>query len=309
MNEADFIAALRTLPLHPGAQDLRDDCAVIEFGGETLVLTHDAIAEGVHYLPGTDPYYVAWKLVAASLSDLAAKGAEPVGVLVSASLTDGAERFVEGLGAILSEYAVPLLGGDTIRPAHSPVFGCTAIGRATTRPVPLRTGARPGDRLFLAGELGAAREGYLICRKGGGVLVEGFVEAYLKPRPLLAEGVVLARKATAMMDISDGLLLDAHRMAEASGVTIDLASAALPLSAAFWRRSKQLGEDPFEAHARSWRDAASWGDDYALLLATDRLLEAEDTPATFVGYVDERGEHPLLVDGAPPSGPLGYQHR
>ena len=81
MNEAQFIAALRGLPLHPGAQDLRDDAAVIEVGGEALVLTHDAIAEGVHYRAGTDPADIAWKLVAVNLSDLAAKAAEPIGVL------------------------------------------------------------------------------------------------------------------------------------------------------------------------------------------------------------------------------------
>ena len=84
MNEAEFIAALRTLPLHPGAEGLRDDTATLAIGGETLILTHDAIAEGVHYRPGTDPFDIAWKLVAVNLSDLAAKGAAPLGVLVGA---------------------------------------------------------------------------------------------------------------------------------------------------------------------------------------------------------------------------------
>ncbi|RYD60311.1 MAG: thiamine-phosphate kinase, partial [Sphingomonadales bacterium] len=102
MTESEFIAALRTLPLHPGAHGLLDDTATLTIGGETLVLTHDAIAEGVHYKPGTDPADVAWKLVAVNLSDLAAKGAEPIGVLIGATLSD--ERFIHGLREVLTAY-------------------------------------------------------------------------------------------------------------------------------------------------------------------------------------------------------------
>ena len=82
MNESAFITALRSIPLHPGARGLADDCAVLDFGGEALVLTHDMLVEGTHYLPGADMADVAWKLVATNLSDLAAKGAEPLGVLL-----------------------------------------------------------------------------------------------------------------------------------------------------------------------------------------------------------------------------------
>src|SRR3569623_1762183 len=161
MHETKFIAALRSLPLHNGARGLNDDAAVIAIGGETLIVTHDMIAEGVHYLAGTDPFDIAWKVVAVNLSDLAAKGADPSGVLVGASLTDGSDRFVAGLRAILTEYDVPLLGGATLRPAGPASFGCTAIGRAPTPNVPARSGARPGDALYLAGEIGAARRGWL----------------------------------------------------------------------------------------------------------------------------------------------------
>ncbi|MBN8806680.1 MAG: thiamine-phosphate kinase [Sphingomonas sp.] len=280
MTEADFIAALRGLPLHPGARGLADDAAVIEIGGEALIVTHDMIAEGVHYLPGTDPFDIAWKLVAVNLSDLAAKGAEPVGVLIGASLGDGSERFVEGLRAILSEYDVPLLGGDSIRPAGPASFGCTAIGRATTRPVPARSGAREGDTLYLAGTIGAARRGWLGLSEGGTASDTDHL-AYLRPRPLLAEGRALAPHAHAMMDVSDGLLLDASRMAAASGVTIDIA----PLFD--------------EADMR-------WGDDYALLLTAGPLDPA--LPARAIGRVLPRCDHDVLLDGRPVAGPLGYQH-
>ncbi|MEP9358141.1 thiamine-phosphate kinase [Sphingomonas sp. KR3-1] len=279
MNEAEFIAALRTLPLHPGADGLRDDTATLAIGGETLVLTHDAIAEGVHYRPGTDPFDIAWKLVAVNLSDLAAKGAEPLGVLIGAVLVEGAERFVEGLRAILTEYDVPLLGGDTIsvRPA---TFGCTAIGRAGAR-VPTRGGGQPGDALWVTGPIGAAMLGF---ESGSGT-------AYLRPRPRLADGRSLAPHVHAMMDISDGLLLDAARMAEASGCTAEIALQSVPLAA---------GADPLRA--------VTWGDDYELLFAAPADF-APPVAAARIGQLAARGPAPLLLDGAPPQIPLGYQHR
>ncbi len=285
MNEAEFIAALRALPLAAGAAGLLDDCATLTFGGETLVLTHDAIAEGVHYLPGTDPADVAWKLVAVNLSDLAAKGAEPLGVLIGAALIQGAERFVEGLRAILEAYDVPLLGGDTIAlGAGAPAsFGCTAIGRATALPVPTRSGAKVGDAVFVTGTIGAAMLGF---RAGDG-------EAYRRPRPLLAEGRALAPHVHAMMDVSDGLLLDARRMAQASGCTALLALDAFPFAA------DVTPEDRLAA--------ASWGDDYALLFAAPQDF-VPPVPAARIGTMAGPGAEPLLLDGEKPPEKLGYEH-
>ncbi|QYU68124.1 thiamine-phosphate kinase [Leptolyngbya sp. 15MV] len=134
---------------------MADDCAVLELGGETLVLTHDTMVEGVHVLPGQDMADVAWKLVAVNLSDLAAKGAEPVGVLLGHMLGEDDARFVEGLREVLDAYDVPLLGGDTVRGSGPRAWGLTAIGRATCAPVPSRGGAMPGDALYLTGPVGA----------------------------------------------------------------------------------------------------------------------------------------------------------
>nr|WP_221239350.1 thiamine-phosphate kinase [Sphingomonas xinjiangensis] len=274
---------MRGLPLHPGAQNLRDDCALLEIGGETMVLTHDAIAEGVHYRPGTDPADIAWKLVAVNLSDLASKGAEPIGVLIGAALIDGSARFVEGLRDVLEHHGVTLLGGDTVRPQGPATFGCTAIGRATTTPVPARTGARVGDALYVAGTIGAAMLGF---RAGDGA-------AYLRPQPLLAEGRALAPLAHAMMDVSDGLLLDASRMAAASGCTASIKLNAVPF--------------PTDLSTDDRAEATRWGDDYALLFAAtiDAVLPV---PAVRVGTMLAAGEHPLLVDGKAAEGSLGYEH-
>lgn len=282
MNEAEFIAALRGLPLHPGAQDLRDDAAVIELGGETLVVTHDAIAEGVHYRVGTDPADIAWKLVAVNLSDLAAKAAEPIGVLIGATLVEGAERFVAGLREVLDAYGVKLLGGDTISHAGPATFGCTAIGRATVRPVPARTGARAGDALYVTGTIGAAMLGFDASDDA----------AYLRPRPRLAEGLALGGHVHAMMDVSDGLLLDARRMAEASGCTVAI----------------ELDAIPFAQGVRDRLAAASWGDDYELLFAAPGGVSLP-VPATRIGRILQKCPEPLLLDGKSPPERLGYEHR
>jgi thiamine-monophosphate kinase len=256
---------------------------VIELGGEALVVTHDAIAEGVHYRAGTDPADIAWKLVAVNLSDLAAKAAEPIGVLIGAVLVEGAERFVEGLREVLEAYGVKLLGGDTISHAGPATFGCTAIGRATVRPVPARTGARTGDALYVTGTIGAAMIGF----EGG----DG--AAYLRPRPRLAEGLALGPHVHAMMDISDGLLLDARRMAEASGCTAAIEVDAIPFAEGVGDRLA----------------AASWGDDYELLFAAP-CDAALPVAATRIGtIVQKKTAQPLLLDGKSPPERLGYEHR
>lgn len=261
-----------------------DDAAVLDLGSETLILTHDMIAQGVHYRAGTDPADIAWKLVAVNLSDLAAKGAEPIGVLIGATLDAGSARFVEGLGEVLDAYGVTLLGGDTIATGAPATFGCTAIGRATTRPVPRRSGARPGDGLYVTGRIGAAMLGFQGTRES----------AYLRPRPRLAEGRALAPHVHAMMDVSDGLLLDARRMAEASGCTAAIALADIPFAP--------------DIEPETCLAAASWGDDYELLFAAPADCPLP-VPAHRIGTMLPAGAEPLLIDGKSPPARLGYEHR
>ncbi len=284
MNEADFIAALRTLPLHSGARGLSDDCAVLEIGGETLVLTHDMMAEGTHFRPDADIADVAWKLAASNLSDLAAKGAEPIGVLLGHSLGQDDERFLAGLSEALSRYNVPILGGDTVAATGPRTFGLTAIGRAVHTPVPSRSGANPGDALYVTGMLGAAMLGF-----------EGapeHLEAFNRPRPLLQQGQSLAPHVSAMMDVSDGLLLDAFRLAEASEVTLAIESKTVPV-----------------ADAERREDCMRWGDDYELLFTVPSNLTLP-VPATRIGSVQPLGFAPLTLDGNPivNAQGLGYQH-
>ena len=293
--EASFINALRHLATHPAARGLADDCAALEIGGETLILTHDMMVEGVHWLPGQDPADVAWKLVAVNLSDLASKGAEPIGVLLGYSLGDDDLRFIEGLRAALTAFDVPLLGGDTVGGGAVQAHGLTALGRATCRPVPSRGGAKAGDRVWLTGPVGAAMLGFDAVRDGLGNAANR--QAFCRPWPLLAEGRALAPLVTAMMDVSDGLLLDSSRLAAASGVTLALDRAAVPLA---------QGVD----EAGRADEALRWGDDYQLLFTLPAGMHPP-IPASQIGEVRPAGSSPLLLDGtAPdPAQPLGYLHR
>lgn len=260
MSEADFIARLRAIAIDPAARGLADDAAA----WEGLVLTHDMIVEGIHFLPDDMPQDVAWKLVAVNLSDLAAKGASPVGVLVGYSLGDDEwdAAFVAGLDLVLRRFGVILLGGDTVRvPAGAPrSFGLTAIGRAPPGGAPLRSGARPGDQIWVTGTIGNAGLG-LAMRLGQEDANETCLAAYKRPQPQLTFGQAAVPHVHAMMDVSDGLLIDAQRMAQASGCEFGIMLESVPLSAAL------LAVRPDILDTRL--AAATAGDDYQLLFTAD----------------------------------------
>ena len=309
MNEAEAIERLRMFATDPAARGLADDAALFE----GLVITHDSIAEGIHFLPSDPAGSVGWKLVAVNLSDLAGKGATPAAAVLSLTIGSDSiwdEAFLSGVEAACTSYGLPLIGGDTIAlPDGAPrVFGLTAIGRAGPR-TPARSGARPGDRLWIVGWVGDSAAGLAQLRqdrRAAGLLVD----SYRRPVPQLVAGQALAPHASAMMDISDGLLLDARRLAEASGcgATIDL--DALPLSEAF------VAERGDAIEARLF--AATGGDDYALLAA----LPAEFDPLSLslpsgtsircIGTLGAGGDPLRIVsNGRPVALPetLGHEHR
>lgn len=309
MRESEIIQRLRRIATAPEARGLLDDVAVLD----GLVITHDTIAEGVHFLPNDPPASVGWKLVAVNLSDLAAKGAKPVAGLLSLTISgtsEWEESFITGVEAACESYGLPLVGGDTISlPPGSPrVLGMTAIGRAGAH-VPSRAGGQSGDSLWLVGTLGDAAAGLDLLRadsKATGPLVDIF----RRPIPQLEAGHELAPHAHAMMDVSDGLLLDARRMADASrcAVTIDL--DALPLSRAF------VAERGQDRAARFF--AATGGDDYALLSA----LPPEFDPSTVslpsgtrisrIGSLSAGGLSLSLTSGGEPvelPEVLGFEHQ
>ncbi len=249
MTEADFLDLLRPLATHSAARGLLDDAAVL---GD-LVLTHDLLVEGVHFRPEDPPGDVAWKLVAVNLSDLAAKGAAPIGVMLGYPLgdPDWDTAFVQGFADTLAHFDVALLGGDTVRGPR--VLSLTALGRSAN--VPSRSGAQVGDGLWVTGVIG---------RAGLGLAGDpAHRDAYCRPAPRLAAGQALGRIAHAMMDVSDGLLIDAQRMALASGLALAIDLDAVPV----------VGDR---------MAAVTAGDDYELLFALAGAAEPP-VPATRIG--------------------------
>ena len=304
MNEAGFIESLRALATHPAARGLRDDAAVLAPPiGRELVLTHDMIVEGVHFLPNDPPTDVAWKLVAVNLSDLAAKGATPLGVLLGYTLGPWAWNagFVTGLGEALARFDVPLLGGDTVSgAAGARAFGLTAIGHVATGGAPSRSGAQAGDALWVCGTIGDAGLGLRIAR-GDIAGPDRLLAAYRRPIPLLAEGQALAAHAHAVADVSDGLLIDARRIADASGLALTLDLGRVPHSP----EAMALAGDDRAARLA----AATAGDDYALLAALPP--DAPAIPgAVRIGTFSAGSGLTLTDDGEPVSVPerLGYLH-
>lgn len=300
--EHDFIERLRAIATDPAARGLIDDAAVLEIGGTTLVLTHDALVEGVHFLASDPPESVARKLLAVNLSDLAAKGATPVAALFGHTLTgdDGWDvAFVGGLAAALAHFDVPLLGGDTVRTKERHL-AMTLIGEAQGA-VPSRAGGREGDALFVTGAIGDAGLGLSIAR-GELTAAAELLDAYRRPTPQLEAGRLLAPHVSAMMDVSDGLLIDASRLAAASGLAVEIDLDAVPLSDNY--RAVRGGD-------RAARMAAATaGDDYQLLFAASLPLPALPCRVTRIGRLTE-GSGLALRDRRgviPPPASLGWEH-
>ena len=310
MNEFEFIDQLKALAIHPASRGLADDAAVLPFGRHKLVMTHDMMVEGVHFLPTADPADVAWKLVVMSLSDLAAKGAKPLGMLMGYSHCADSEwsaAFLRGLKEVIAQFSVPLLGGDTVKPARGVAasFGLTAFGEAKGHIVPSRDGAKPGHAIYVTGEIGDAWGGLQIA-SGEIDLPDGenrthLLKAHNRPIPMLEEGRAISSLVSAMMDISDGLLLDAKRIADASGVAIKINLSDIPLSRAY---KAVFGNDE-----KSRKQAATGGDDYQLLLmaSPETVLPI---PVIRIGTCETGNGISLLQDGELVSTPeqLGFVH-
>jgi thiamine-monophosphate kinase len=261
----------------PGAFRLRDDCALFTpEPGTELVLKTDPIAEGVHFLPGEAPADIAWKALAVNVSDLAAKGAQPVGYLMALSFPEAPTRawvsaFADGLGQAQARFGCRLLGGDTDRRPGPLTVSITAIGAVPQGRMVRRGTAKAGDALFVSGTIGDAGLGLALARDPALAAAWGLApaeaEALLRrhrhPEPRLALGPALRQHASAAMDISDGLVKDLDRMLRASGVAGRLAASDVPLSAATRR---------FLLHAPGRQDRRlarliTAGDDYEVLAA------------------------------------------
>ena len=227
---------------HPEwARGLRDDVALVPSKpGHDLVLTKDAIVEGVHFLP-TDPLdTVARKLLRVNLSDLAAKGAEPFGYLLACHWSERCgwpERmtFVDGLRADQKAFGVALLGGDTVVTPGPASFSMTMLGWTPKGRTVGRAGARVGDLVFVTGSIG---DGWLGLQAAQGKLslepdrIAALIEQFRAPTPRVAFAGPIREFASAAIDVSDGLIADLGHLAEASGARIEIDLEVTPRSAA-----------------------------------------------------------------------------
>ena len=230
--EDDLIARyFRPLAQAPASLGLLDDAAVLEGFGDDLVLTTDAIVEGVHYLAGDPAETVARKALRVNLSDLAAKGASPVGFLLTLALRKVNEAWLAAFAAALGEdataFGCPLLGGDTVSTPGPVMISITAFGRVPKDQMVRRHGARAGDVVAVTGTIGDAALGLDILRGGraAGALpshrreAEFLVDRYRVPQPRLAIASALRAAASAAMDVSDGLAGDLAKLCAVSGVS------------------------------------------------------------------------------------------
>ena len=308
-----FFAPLAT---DAGAFGLTDDACLLKQNAlYDLAVTTDALIEGVHFLICDPPNLIARKALRVNLSDLAAKGAQPIGYLLALSLTHGVdeawlEAFAGGLALDQKQFAVALLGGDTTATPGPLTLAVTALGHVPAGGMIRRAGAKPGDGVFVSGTIGDAGAGLAILKGElkGGAGAEFLIGRYRLPTPRLGLGVELRGVATAALDVSDGLLGDLAHIAEVSNVRIAIEAARIPLSPAL-RASYGGG---VEAVVR----ASTSGDDYEIAFTAPSEADALDAgrragvTVTRIGRA-QAGEGVALVDTVgneiPVSRP-GYTH-
>jgi len=294
LSEEKIISTLQAMfPQHIG-----DDGAVIPFSEkESYVVTKDLLVEDIHFsLKYTPPEALAHKAIHVNLSDLAAMGARPYGLFLGVAIPPGLEVFIEGflqaLSPLCKEQNILLLGGDTTASAHGLFLSVTAMGIALKQHIKYRHLARKGDVICVAGELGYASMGLEALERGEEGF-ELFKTHFLKPRARVEEGIWLGQQnaVTAMMDLSDGLWVDLHKLCKASQLGAHLHCEEFPMEPEWLKACKSLHLDPREQQL-------SGGEDYGLLFTVqgeeeETLRKAFEKKFAYswkkVGVMTERG--------------------
>ncbi len=335
-------AFLRELPKRfPAAGDnvvlgIGDDAAILEPpAGERLLLTTDSLVEGVHFASRwMPPRFLGRKAVASSASDIAAMGGEPLGLLLSLAVPPQSEvealwQLAQGVHERARELGMNLVGGNLASSPGGILVDVTVIGATVRKRALRRSGARPGDGVYLSGKIGASMTGLRLLERGavlapgGGLIVpeslrrgpislaEGCIRAHIDPEPRVALGRELNRRrlATACIDVSDGLALDLHRLCRASGVGARIQESALPLSPGVLAWERVWKRDPTLS-------AVSGGEDYELLFTCGseeklaRYRERTDLFLTRIGETtaEERVELVGRDGVSRPLPPSGWDH-
>ena len=283
----------------PSALNLGDDGAIVPTReGMDLVVTTDAMVEGRHFATDFPPDLLAQKLLRSNLSDLAAMGADPSAYTLTVALPtplpeDWIEEFAKGLGRDQARYGLTLIGGDTVAATgdHDKWFSVTMFGHVKTGAALRRNGARAGDIVYVSGTIGDAMIGFEIGQ-GQHSALQPESSKFLKNRlyltsPRVKLGQALHGLATAVIDVSDGLVADLSHICSQSGVGAEVSAARVPLSGP---GGEAIGLDPTIADRR-----LVWGEDYELIFCTDPsageeidwLTKRLGTGATAIGTITE----------------------
>ncbi len=311
----------KPLATDPGAFNLLDDAAILKPSGDDIVVTTDAIVEGVHFLADDPPDTVARKALRVNLSDLAAKGATPAGFVLTLALRGADDAwltpFARGLGSDAGLFGCPLLGGDTVSTPGPLTISITAFGRVPAGRMVRRGGAKPGDRVVVTGTIGDAALGLDILRGGAAAALADagakamLIGRYRVPQPRNALATAVRDHAHAAIDVSDGLAGDLAKLCGVSGVSAVIDAPSIPLSAvaAELLARGSVGMDAI----------VSGGDDYEVLCAIpEDSFEAFAQAAgqarvavTSIGMVVAGSSVPRFLDreGRPIALPhLSYSH-
>jgi thiamine-monophosphate kinase len=289
----------------PGAFDLTDDAAAIAVPAEQeLVVTTDAVVAGIHFFPTDDPGDIARKALRVNLSDLAAKGAQPFAYTLTLALgrdiSDGwVEAFAAALAKDQAEFGIGLIGGDSVSTEGPIWISVTAFGLVQAGRMVRRSGAKPGDLVFVTGTIGDSALGLRVLKglELPDVDRKTLIARYLIPQPRSPLTAAVAEYASAALDVSDGLAADFGHLCVASGVTGILESARVPLSAAAQRA---IAQDP-----NLLSTVLTGGDDYEILLtatpgrspALIAAAKATGVALTEIGRVEAGAGMVLVLDG------------
>ena len=298
----------KPLATDPGAFGLDDDAAALKAHGDDIVVTTDAIVEGVHFLPDDPADTIARKALRVNLSDLAAKGAVPAGFVLTLALRKAEEAwlkpFAQALGRDAIQYGCPLLGGDTVSTPGPLMISITAFGRVAPGKMVHRSGAKPGDLVVVTGMIGDAALGLNVLQHGTAAAAladdaaarELLVGRYRVPQPRNALAKAVRDHAHAAMDVSDGLAGDLAKLCAASGMSAVIEAASIPLSAA---ASGLLARGIVGIEA-----IVSGGDDYEILCvipptgleAFKQAAQTAEVPVAVIGKIVSGASSPRFLD-------------